>query len=400
MFCLVAASCLAAASSERITSNNNSQPPNLSASPKSRPKCICDPLVTKKEPQCTCRPTPPPPITTLNDQGKPYYYNSEWYLSADFLWWQGNSGSIKATSSITGSVSSGGTTVSASVDLSLFDFDYQWEPGFRIGVGRYINGLDDWDFFLNWTYYHGHGKSKNFSDVTIPQVLTLAADGTGAWNLNYNVFDLEFGHSFFIKEQVSVRPLLGFRGAILDQKYRNTLGDINLSILGISGGLNAKGKNEFTGAGIRGGARLIWDFTRHFGIIGQFTGSALIGEFNLEASLFTDLELGIAGNGISIVGTSKTEGSRYKVRSNLEGLFGLYTKWGLFHDRHLLEMTLGYEIVVWFHQNELVQFFNANSSTVSSLLGAGLTGVSVPFFGTSDRNLAIRGITFNTRYSF
>ena len=99
--------------------------------------------------------------------------------------------------------------------------------------------------------------------------------------------------------------------------------------------------------------------------------------------------------------TPRRKGPFYKARTNLEGLFGVYSKWHLFRSRALLELSAGYEISLWFRQNELSSFASSNISSATSLIGLDLTGLStVSLFGTSALHLAVRGLTFNVKYSF
>jgi len=290
------------------------------------------------------------------------------------------------------------------IEASLTDFNYKWKPGVRVGAGRYIDGIDDWDFLVVWTYYHGKGVGNASAVANLPGVITSTITESAAYNLNYNVFDLEFGHSFFLKDQVIIRPVLGFRGVIIDQDYRaNVLeasGAVTFGLLGFDGLLKTEAENEFTGAGIRGGARLIWELIPQLGILGQFSGSVLIGEFDLTAKVFADLSVGISDTDTAtVLGTNKVSSSFYKVRTNLEGLFGLYSKWPCRRDKDLLELTLGYEIAVWFHQNQLNQFLSSLSS-LTGLSPISLFGISPTPLDSQARNLALRGLTFNIRYSF
>ena len=140
-------------------------------------------------------------------------------------------------------------------------------------------------------------------------MITLSASATANWRLNYNTFDLELGRAFFFKDRVCIRPLFGFRGGILDQKYKTNVPAVAFSILGVDATLKAKGDNQYTGAGIRGGALIRWDLNPHLGIMGKFSGSVLIGEFDLTANVFTDVDVSLAGIDASLVGNTSSEGT-------------------------------------------------------------------------------------------
>lgn len=367
--------------------------PQCTCPPPCKPVC-CKPVCCKPPPCRVPRPRCCPPPCEV-----PCYYDDDWYGSFDFLWWQGNTGSINAITALEGTIDTGGTIDTLIIDLVLDEYDFKWRPGFRLGVGHYLIGMDNWDFFGNWTWFHDVGKGKVLSDISIPSLFTLSTNASASWKLNYNVFDLEFGRNFLICDRFDIRPHFGFRGAIIDQKYAARVPSIDFSAFGITGMLSAKAQNEFTGAGIRGGARLIWELNPHLGILGQFAGSVILGEFDLNATTNTDVTIDI-GATADFRGSAKTAGTFFKARTNLEGLFGLYSKWPIYCDQQLLEFTLGYETAVWFKQNELNAFV-ASSTSVLDLISGSLAGLStIPLFGTSARHLAVRGLTFNVRYSF
>jgi len=339
-----------------------------------------------------------------------YYDDASWLISADFLWWQANAGWFSFETKLDLNLNT--STVSGTfleVTGKGRDYKFQWEPGFRLGIGNYAKGFHGWDAFLNWTSYYDKAKGKTDIFAGIPS-LTIGGDqfsfgvdlkSNNSWSLNYNLIDLEFGHNLNFKEKFAARPHFGFRAAFIHQDYRSHLGPLNVDFTGLTFpftfGVNAKADNDFDAFGIRGGARLIWNISPHYGLIGQFSGCALLGAFDLRAKTFLDVSI---LNLIEVIGSTKVEEDFFRVRTNLEGLVGAYMKWPCFKKKHLLEFTLGYEVSVWFKQNQLDILFDRAATFLNLSTGA-TTGSTISTLIPSDsKHLALNGLTFNARYSF
>jgi Legionella pneumophila major outer membrane protein precursor len=89
------------------------------------------------------------------------------------------------------------------------DLDFDWEPGFRIGIGGDWP-CSGWDTGAFWTWYHGRGHGHQ--------------DHNHAhWKMHFNVADAVFGRRFWVGKCVNLRPFGGFRYAQIEQTLRSNL---------------------------------------------------------------------------------------------------------------------------------------------------------------------------------
>ena len=198
-------------------------------------------------------------------------------LDAEFLWWIAQQdGLIFAQTGVN------------SVGPSNFVGDVKqikphWEPGCRVGL-RWNTPYDQWDLFLNWTYYH-----SNAHDSAKGSLLTLwghpsfdvadtATFAKAHWHLDLNLADLECGRSFWVGKKFSLRPFLGLRGAWIYQNFKIHY-DYNVTPV-VTGRL--KMTNNFGGGGIRAGCDARFAFSRGWSAYGLISYALLYGSFNTD----------------------------------------------------------------------------------------------------------------------
>jgi len=81
------------------------------------------------------------------------------------------------------------------------DPHFKWNAGFRLGVGYQFN-RQSWDIAAYWTHFNSNTHDHNFK-----------------WKLDFEVIDVTIGRSFCM-QSFSVRPFIGVRTAVIDQKVR------------------------------------------------------------------------------------------------------------------------------------------------------------------------------------
>ena len=154
-----------------------------------------------------------------------YQVDNGWnlFLNTEFLWWVAKEdGLYYVQSGYTGAQA----TTPVSFDGYLHKVKPHFRPGFRIGL-RGDMAYDDWDIFLNWTWFQSHARDHAQGLLLTlwghPQVAAGIGSTQGAvfahalWDLHFNVLDLEMGRSFWVGKHLSLRPFLGIRGAWIDQ---------------------------------------------------------------------------------------------------------------------------------------------------------------------------------------
>ena len=104
--------------------------------------------------------------------------------------------------------------------------DYDFATGFRVGVGV----EPDWGVKLYYTRFHTDTEdaaagylTPNFlgSRLTVPttQDPPFFQEGNIQAAIDYNVLDLDFGKSFCLSASWQLRPVLGLRGAWINQAF-------------------------------------------------------------------------------------------------------------------------------------------------------------------------------------
>jgi hypothetical protein len=295
---------------------------------------------------------------------------------------------------------------------------FLWNWGARVGIGYQFDKFDSWDLFAQWTYVHGKGNSSasvpfgsggSVGELLIPTwggAAGIAAggffidgsSGTGVqaastnWNLVMNVVDLELGRSFYFGRKVSVRPLIGVRGAIINQKfvaryltyYNLSFPDFPFSGIEVTAPGSMKAKNNFWGIGLRGGFDFLWHFCKNFGVDGNMSGSLLAGSFDVDQDYNS---FATEGSGDLFLEPTHVQTKRnpHRARSNLEGALGLFWEMTYGNNNHFF-MGVYYELATWFGQNELTRPFLDLSTDVTSPVvddtrrdfgDLGLSGVSL-----------------------
>ena len=106
---------------------------------------------------------------------------------------------------------------------------YHFTPGFRVGVGT--GSECDWGAKLSYTRFYTETEDTVAGYVTpiflgnrmaamflLPQP-NCFNDGNIQATIDYNVLDLDFGKSFSPFESLRLRPVLGVRGAWINQNF-------------------------------------------------------------------------------------------------------------------------------------------------------------------------------------
>ncbi len=221
----------------------------------------------------------PPP---LNKAAQPYLEKgSGLYFSGEYLWWKAVQDDLQYVATVCPDRCPD-NIILTSYNGSVHEPDFNFEPGFRVGIG-YSSRYDGWDLFFNWTKLTSKAtdfrcgqtceqitsarcaleympigsdcqsgackdcnqsacvcKAKNQCDTCTPArcksccdsflIPTFAPTSTqdqyattlGAsadWRLKLNFLDGELGRQFWVSPMLTFRPFIGARGVWIDQSY-------------------------------------------------------------------------------------------------------------------------------------------------------------------------------------
>lgn len=107
------------------------------------------------------------------------------------------------------------------------DQDFEFKPGFRIGVG-YNLGYDDWDLHFGYTWDYTHvktsvtGQYMNGLGTIIGTLTPLPINdgslsyvayerGESRWQNQFNVWGLDLGRNYFVGKLLALKPTLGLK---------------------------------------------------------------------------------------------------------------------------------------------------------------------------------------------
>ena len=323
----------------------------------------------------------------------------------DFLYWKADEDGLEYGTKMIATPLIG---ESSTTKTKLLDLHFEWDPGFRLGVGYTFDHFDCWAINLNWTHIHNHAHGKtsakgiesqvgNVDTIISPWVNLLfelragASKASAHWHVDYDTLDLDFGKSVLLSKRFVLNPYFGFRGAWIDQDYKAKYKSVFLlaeNAPTFTREVTFKGKNDFNGFGLRGGAELMCILSKHWHIFSQFAGNILYGKFRVNMKNLHDQGLGEGE--ITPMPTNFTTSEHFwRVRLNFEEAIGL--GWEAFFrcERYRLRIRAAYELSQWLNQNELFYTFYFRGQDAIS---------SVPIRSQGD--LSFHGIRAGLQFDF
>ena len=228
--------------------------------------------------------------------------------------------------------------------------DFQWQPGFQVGVG-YVMPKTHWDVALKGYHYHSATNGRrntegnnlmgmfpiwSLSDHTLPGDYVTSAKIKG--KLTFDRILLQGGYFFPVTDWFVVRTAVGLENVFLKQGYH----------IEYAGGIYSSGidyihmDNNFWGIGPQVGVYPWLSFGEGFSLSGRAALSFLCGRFSVKQNeTYLGNEL-YDSSSISVRGRFATDAEA-----------GVQWKHLFFHDQFSFAVRLAYEYLVYFDQNQL-----------------------------------------------
>lgn len=301
--------------------------------------------------------------------------SNDLWIDAEALFWKSNMGSLDyaITSDSSSTIKHG----------HVKEPHFNWDWGFRLGIG-YKLPHDKWDLFVNYTYVHGRGNGhadEKGDDVVFPLLATafgattpvFAQTAHARWHSNLNMADLELGRTCTVSKWLTIRPFMGVRGLVIDQRYHveyrgGTLAQNDED----SSHLNS----DFWGVGLRIGANTLWGLGCGLSIYGNGSASLLSGHFDVherEKLKKADIhKLRIKRDVSNVVATADLA-------------LGLQWDYLFSQDRYHFGVKLGWEFDIFFNQNQLFRFLSTTNPGAISF---------------QNDDLSYQGLTLGFRFDF
>ena len=171
------------------------------------------------------------------------------------------------------------------------NFDYDYNPGMRVGLGFYMDH-DAWNLDFNWTWLnitnYERANANTPGGVEIPQWVLGA--GTPAaqigprcgavWKSSYNTVDIRLGKPHYVSRYLIVNPHFGVRAGWIDQHFSASYGGTGTTTRVIH-----HGDNDFWGIGTRAGIDTDWVLGKGWCLFGNVAASMLYGKFKIDQNL-------------------------------------------------------------------------------------------------------------------
>jgi len=266
------------------------------------------------------------------------------------------------------------------ITLSSFsaeNLQFDWNPGLRVGIGHQLDE-ESWDAKFYWTYFRTSRDAMASGDCVFPQFFSGCVSGNAAdftwgsidWGLTYNTLDLEMGRKIALGESAWIRPSMGIKAAIIQQR-------IQLDLANASTGISAEENvaNDFWGMGPSFGVSGAWSLPKckNLSLVGSFAADLLFGQWNVDDAYARTDNHPLAANVRGAFVTSMNDASL--------GVPALRYFLGLEWVREgnvKITARLGYELQWWANQQRVTAFQQLPMH--GDLTLEGLTcGVSVGF---------------------
>jgi hypothetical protein len=225
--------------------------------------------------------------------------------------------------------------------------DFEWEWGFKVGIGYNMMKHDEWDTQFYYTWFRANEEAN--AGLPVGRIIPLYMfnqeingsdfkSGEIHWKINYNMFDWELGRGYMVSKHLALRPHVGVKGGWI---YQNLHGHFTA----FSNERAAyKAKNHFWGVGPSGGINTKWELgnweTHFFSLFGDFSGAWMYGHWNVsheyQDSDLVEVEFENLGRNLGAV--------------TLQAFIGFGWDTNFNDDQCHFSMRLGYEVQHWFNQ--------------------------------------------------
>ena len=197
------------------------------------------------------------------------------FLTADFVYWTARQGGMSYAIS--------GGVVNNPRKGRMYDPDWTWDPGFKVGLGFNLPH-DGWDIYAQYTWFHTDVYDSTEQNPTTSTLLpywiingstNTLANARAAWDISFSDVTLELARNSYLSQYLKLRIHMGLEGSWINQDYRARMTEVN----GAQNRLDLK--QDYWGVGLRAGLNTAWQFTKNLSFFGDLAIATLWGQFDL-----------------------------------------------------------------------------------------------------------------------
>ncbi len=297
------------------------------------------------------------------------------------------------------------------VPLKGRDFNWRWDPGFRLRIGKIFN-RDGWDLNGSWTYFYNStrltkavdtqidGTTANIQNA-IPGTFRLSAPMVnpttnrsvvkGRYNLLYHNWLLDVGRSFWVSHFLNVRPSIGIQGIASSIHYFGSaaerfLDNRNRFTVAVGSG---RFKQRYWGVGLINGVEGNWHFLNHWSFLSKGALGLVYGRMAVKRTEFNDITRD--GAQIQLWKATLFHGQMGAVPT-FDLALGLRWNSHLYNNRYHLALS-----ILW--ENHFLFDFNRFDRPLNESTESGNRQMDLQIYH-SDGNLILSGISAGGTFEF
>ncbi len=319
----------------------------------------------------------------------PQLMGTGWYVGLDVLYWTSKVGGTEFT------YSAGGVPGALPLDGEVHDIDFDWDWGFRVGLG-YIFEHDAWDLNLMYTHFYNNGSRNrdamfnqtvipllgstaiNSDDPAVGNTFRYAESAKSTYNMDYDGLILNLGRDYFVSRCLSMRPNWGLHSAWFDLKQitRYADGDPQTGGLGLNTATEVNQHQKIWGLGPQVGWQSDWHLGNGFSLFSNIRGSLVYSHFKVR---FKQEIVGSVDKKIN------EKVNRHSFVPNVQYQVGV--AYGVFLNdaKQHLQVSAGFEGQYWWNLNQIAHITNS---------------FLPPRFDRHDDNVSFHGLTLSARVCF
>ncbi len=164
--------------------------------------------------------------------------------------------------------------------------EFEFQSGFRAGIGAHLPSFDGWEIYVNYTYFnpeHSHSSTGSFYPLFLFQGAgtsgAFVTEASGHWNIRFQSADVEFGKSYYLTPTLIFHPFFGLKGVWIDQQahFHYEGGYIPVGQV-----FSTHFENDFKGAGPLFGTQINWELGRGVSLFGDVATALIAGQFYIK----------------------------------------------------------------------------------------------------------------------
>jgi len=305
------------------------------------------------------------------------------YFTADFIYWALQQDGVRVGNELT-APAPGALGLLNSSDSVVFR-NAKYKPGFQVGMGFTMKGMDWWNLYAEYTWYKNTDTQSASGTVATPYAdhnllpgvgsdIVVASSASSEQTYHFNNVNLQLQRPFYFGRKLTANFGAGLRALWVSDSFTNNTTGLLAYPLGLTTQVallpqSSYYKQKSWALGPRFEFGSSWMLGAGFKIIADMAASVLY-------TRYTTLETSLTGGVRTVAGVpvtasvSTSPSSSYNVlRAVTES--SLAIGWGSYfgdNDDFHFDLTAGYEFNIYWNQNMVAQIVTGNGSPGNTYL--------------------------------